>query len=201
MTLEGDKKQRVSWRLDEPVVHFWLFFTTLTCLAIVLFLTRGPATFTEGLPRGFRDFLGFLGIVAAPVGSLSLLFWMFVLWSDWSSRRSLPALLLLLAIVGLWSSLVLVGLRQSSESAWRWAKYGAIAGAVVGLWGSGSKDRFQRTETYDRKTGKPLSVTPWSYVASIPFVPTLAIFLFLALLGAIIGAAAFGASVLLKIWS
>lgn len=191
-------KRAITVGLDEPALHFWSFVTIVCCLGIVLFVTLAPAQVMQSWPRWLRDLVALLGIVAAPVGSLGLLFWAFLLWTDWQSRRSILALSILLVIIGLWSALALFGLRQSPYTAWRWGKYGAIAGMVLGIFSTGSKDRYRRTERYDRKTGARLSVTPWQYVNSIPFVPHVAMFLGLALLGGVIGVAAFGARVFLR---
>lgn len=183
------KKMKVNWRLHEPLGVIRPFVAALICLAIVVVIARLRL---EGWPE-------WLLLISALVGALALATLVGALYQQWRNWRSLTGLLLLVALSGTWLGLVCLGIAESPSEVWRGTKYGAIAGLVVAVLSVGNWDRYKRTLTYDRATGNLINVTDWVFTGSFSEGPGCMFAVWAIAVGAALGAAVLGASLLWRL--
>ncbi|MEW6359665.1 MAG: hypothetical protein AB1696_25230 [Planctomycetota bacterium] len=134
---------------------------------------------------------GLLSLLFAPVCAIGFVSGLLVKWRQRGSSGA-PALLGVVTLA--FARLVIAAIGYSPSGALNAAKWGAIIGLVLAALSSGEmKNLYERTITYDPKTGKTLGVSDWRFMGTVPGdFPGCSIFLWAPLVGAVFGVAVYG---------
>jgi len=183
----------ITWRLNEAGALLGLLLIALVCMGFtIVVVTLAP-------DKDWAVLLWLLLLAAVPTGALTLVACILGLAGAVIKDRSITALLLLTPILWVWLRVISVGVSTSPTSSAKWAMYGAIAFALLPILSSRGGDRYQRWISYDTTTGRQTSATPWRLVGSFiepGCLSTILAAVCFAVMGAALGAAAFGVKLL-----
>ncbi len=130
-------------------------------------------------------------ILALGVGALFLIGVVTQSYSAWREDRHIAGLGVIVLIILAWARLAYVAVERGDF--WLGAKWGAVAGAALGLLSlGGGRDRYQRTVTYDRATGRVLSASDWLFTGRSESAGGCGLLLWTAIMGALLGPAYWG---------
>jgi len=142
-------------------------------------------------------------ILALGAAALALIGVVTQSYSAWREDGYKAGLLVVLGVVGLWVRFAYVAVENGEF--WLGVKWGAVAGGALGLLAlGGARNRYQRTVTYERGTGRILSASDWLFTGQSA-TGGCGLWLWTAFMGALLGPAywaafqAFGLSNL-RLW-